>query len=280
MLLSKIVVRRKKNARAVMAAIAIHAALIARQLELLLAPLRPEGRETSNFMAVIEDLRNLLVRDTDRLERADWAHLAEVVNDRRLRRTRDQSTDRLHQTLTFISGTIDNTYGGGIAEEVVGLGTGLRAVPDQMLELASRVDTTLGEPEFSFPEASLDGVQLDPAELQGQIREPLTDLEQAIKDLNEGKKEFDKTLKAKQLALEAFDRTYSQVAAMLKSMLLLIGEDLHAKRIRPTVPQASPPEDGEVVEVDENGDEIEGAEPADPQLADPPPADPPTEPAS
>lgn len=284
MLLSRIVVRRKKNARVVLAAIKVHGAQIGARLNQLFADLRAEGEIVVEYLGVLADLANALKDAVARLEHADWAHLSEVANDRWLRRLRDTATLRLQQTLLKISRTVDSTYGEGIAEEVLGLGAGLRAEPELMYEIGRRLSATLGAEDFRFPVPGLGGVELVPAELKTEIDGPLGELATALANLGEEKKKFDRTLKAKLHALEDFDKTYSRVANILRDLFGFAGEEMYGERVRPTTrqpPTSTPeakPEDGENPEP-ETAEETPEPDPR-PDEAPASPADPASETAT
>lgn len=254
MLLSRTVLKRKKNARSVLAAISVHADAIGAEVAARLGPYLPEG-VAFDFAALQRGLGSYLEDKRRALESADDLHLAEVANDSRLRRLRDEATRQLHAALLGISNTIDNTYEPGTAEEALGLGTGLRPFPDQTLEIARRAADRLADPEFAFPDPGLRGIGLDPAELRAEIETPLAALGRVLDDLSEEKKKFDRTLQAKILAMRAYDRAFSQVATCLQAMFRMADEDMLAERIRPTVPQAASPdgEDDEAPDEPEEG---------------------------
>ncbi len=248
MLLSRIVVRRKKNARNVLAAISIHGEKVAAKLNQLFEPLTPGGDEAPGFdgptavdyKGVIAGFKGLLEQARLKLERADWAHLAEVANDRRLRRIRDAATSGLFNTLRGISRTVDSNFGDGIAEETLGLGFGLRPEPELMFEFGSRLVDTLEDPDFRFPDAGIDGVDLTAVELKNDIEEPLHELDVALNNLSEERKKFDQTLKAKLEAIAEFDKAFSRVVNILRDLFGLAGEEMFGERIRPKTRQ--PPE--------------------------------------
>jgi hypothetical protein len=235
MLLSLTVVRKKKNARSVKAALKVHGARIAEKLDGVFAAIRHGGQPAVDYFGLMSDLENGLDVALADLERADWSHLAEAANDRRLRRRRDVLTGKLYRTLTRVSGNADNTYARGTAEEVLGLGSGLRPRAEMLIEVGSRVSATLAAPGFGFPEPELGGSILDPVEIRREVDGPLDDLVTVMTALDDEKKKFDVTLAAKQRAVEDFDKVYSCTTFILRDLFVLAGEERLAERIRPTV---------------------------------------------
>ncbi len=276
MLFTRTVLRRKKLAAVVLAAIRIHGARVVAKLEELFGPLREEGQPAPNYTGDLADLENNLVKAYDKIEKADDVHLKDVVNDRRLRRQRDTAAGRLQQMLLKLSQTIDSSYGPEMAEETLGLGPGLRAIPDQIFDIGRRARDTLAEPEFAFQRPVLRGVELIAEELHNGIEEPLTELGDTLKNLHEARREFEETLKLKLAAIEEFNSTFTMVATWLKGMFLGAGETMLANRIRPTIPApAKPSDDDQVIEVDdETGEEKEvepdGSEPSESPEPSPP----------
>lgn len=263
MLLSLVVVRKKKNARSVKAALKIHGQRIAGKLDDFFSSIRLDGQPVVDYAGLLFDLENALDAALSALEQADWAHLAEAANDRRLRRQRDDLAGAVFQTLKSLSGNADSTYETGTAEEVLGLGAGLRAEPEMMIEIGSRVSATLAEPDFAFPTPGLGGVALDPVELKAEVDEPLNALRETLTALDDEKKKFDATLAVKQDAIVEFDKVYSRTTVILQDLFGFAGEEMLGERIRPTVRKRpeTPAEDlpgdpDQPIPVDENGDPI------------------------
>jgi hypothetical protein len=263
MLLSLTVVRKKKNARSVKSALKIHGERIAGKLNDFFALIRREGQIVVDYFGLLSDLENSLDAALSNLEQADWAHLAEAANDRRLRRQRDELASELHRTLKGLSGNADSTYEKGTAEEILGLGVGLRAEPELMVEIGSRVSATLADPGFAFPAPGLGGVALDPVELKAEVDGPLSALTTVIKALDDEKKKFDASLAVKQDAITEFDKVYSRTTVILQDFFGFAGEEMLGERIRPTVrkrpetpPEELPGDPDEPIEVDENGEPV------------------------
>lgn len=264
MLISKSVLRRKKNAFHVMAAIATHGKRVAEMLDAAFSVVHDPELPERPYAPVLGDLWRFLNHARLALEKADWAHNEEVKINRRLRRARDLTVRVLHAKLSDVSTAVDSTFGALTAEETLGLGRGLVAVPDQTLELARAALATLRKPGFEMPSANLEGVDLSASAIEAQLAGPVEQLEKSMKALRAEKTLFDRTLKEKLEAIDAFDNVYSQTARIAKGYFLLAGEKMLAKRILPTVrrlPAAEPPaEDDEAVEVDpeEEPEEPEG----------------------
>ena len=91
MLLTRTVLRRKKNAASVLASLVNHGPRIIAQIEAYFAPLLGPEQPVADLATVLAHLKLALEHVYDELERADDAHLAEVASDRRLRRVRDDS---------------------------------------------------------------------------------------------------------------------------------------------------------------------------------------------
>lgn len=239
MLLSKTVLRRKKNALGVIAAITNHGPGLIPKLGQLFGGSRAEGEPASDQSGTLDDLKNDLEEVIANLEQADDAHLAEVANDNRLRRLRDEITTRMLRLLINLSRTIDHSYGAFAAEEELGIGAGLRPIPDQ-IDVARRAVDKL-TPEFQFPRPSLWGVDLVPEELRQEIEEPTRQLGEVLARLRDERKKLELSLRRKNEAVAEFDRVYSYTTLWLKGMFLAAGEPDLARRIRPTIPQPSPP---------------------------------------
>ena len=252
MQLSKVVVRRKQQARAVLASIKAHGTMVAQQLEEKFAALRAENAPPPDYATVIQDLFNGLDHERTELEAADWAHLHEEANDRSLRRVRNEAARKLYAKFVEMSGTLDSAYGPGSSEEVLGLGKGMRPLPEQMLELARKAVAKLDDPDFELPAAQLDGVELSTESFRSQIMEHLEPLEAAIDNLAAEKANFYGTLKAKRDALASFDRVYVQGTKVLEGYYRLTGNDLWADTLRLT---ARRPTSSEEEPVPTEGDE-------------------------
>ena len=264
MLISRSVVRRKKKGRDLKAILRITFDKLVEKLNDYFAAIREEGQPATDYAAVLTDLGNAVDVDFERLQAADWAHLAELANDRTLRRARNKASAEVHRTLVNITNLVDGTHGEGTAEELLGLGIGLRNEPELMFEAASLAAVRLADPEFQFPEeGELDGVEVDREELLTQISGPLARLEDALRGLTDEEKKSVATLEAKELAIERFDKTYSRAANTLKAYLGFAGMDKQAARIRPKVrkrkaseSETDPPEDDPIVETNDAGDEL------------------------
>ncbi len=153
MLISRSVVRRKKNGRDLKGILRITRDPLAQALNNYFASIRREGQPVTDYATVLDDLENSIDVDFDKLQIADWAHLAEVSNDKKLRREREEVTTIVHRTLVNISDTVDGSHGEGTAEEYLGLGPGLRKEPELMMEAA--VFRIQKEKERLYPHAEL-----------------------------------------------------------------------------------------------------------------------------
>jgi len=263
MLLSKVVLARKKNARAVLASIQTHGAKVAQALDGICCQLRRDEDPDTDYHHVIQDLGKLLEQRTAALEAADWAHLDEEVNDRALRRERDQAASKVHRKMVEISATLNGAYGPYVAEEILGLGSGMRPRPEEMLELSRKAISKLDNPGLELPPSQLDGVDLSLDAFKQQILEHLDVLQPTILALSTEGRKFDETLKAKREAITEFDKVYVQCVRLLDAFYRLSGNDLLADRIRPTVAQSStgnpPPETDPGAEPPETAESDEGS---------------------
>ncbi len=264
MLISRSVVRRKKNGRDLKATLRVNFDPLAQALNDYFASIRREGQPVTDYAGVLTDLDNAIDADFGTLQEADWAHLGELANDRKFRRERDQETTVVHRTLVNITNTVDGSHGDGTAEELLGLGTGLRKEPELMLEAASHAAVLLADPDFRFPELVLGGVKLKPRELLDQIVGPLARLEKVLGRLTDEEKKSVATLETKELAIARYDKTYSRDASILKALLGFAGMDKQAERVRPKARKRRVPEEEDpVVQVDDNGDEVAVVDPED-----------------
>ena len=264
MLISRSVVRRKKNGRDFKATLRVNFDPLAKSLNKYFASIRREGQPVTDYAGVLTDLDNAIDADFAGLQAADWAHLGELANDRKFRRERDEATAVVHRTLVNITNTVDGSHGDGTAEELLGLGTGLRKEPELMLEAASHAAVLLADPEFSFPELILGGVELRIDELLSQIVGPLARLEQVLGRLTDEEKKSVATLETKELAIARYDKTYSRDANILKALLGFAGMDKQAERIRPKARKRRVGEEEDpVLEVDDNGDQVAVVAPDD-----------------
>ena len=241
MLLTRTVLRRKKNASAVLAALVKQAPGILAKIEAYFAPLRGPEQPIADLAGILADLKNALEHVYHELERADDAHLAEVAADRRQRRIRDQTTGELHQILLHFYRTIDNDYGTGTAEETLGLGPGMRPIPDEIYDLARRTNEQISEPGFAIPGPPLQGDGVSVEEFQTRIAGPLESLGDALERIRNQRKQFEVTLQEKLEWIAEFDRVYAFVATWAKAMFLAAGEPELARRIRPKIPRSTNP---------------------------------------
>ncbi len=262
MLLTRTVLRRKKLAQAVLAAIRVHGPRVVAKLEELVSKLRQEGQQVPNYSGDLADLENQLVDAYNTIEASDDVHIRDLARDGRLRRLRNQATKSLQKVLLKMSQTIDSSYGPQTAEETLGLGTGLREIPDQIYDLGRRARDILSTEDFVFEGEVLQGVGLDPAELRAGIEGPLAELAGHLETQREGLRQTELTRKVKLEAIESFDATFTAVATWLKGLFLAAGEVELAKRIRPKVPAAAKKsEDEKVVEVDDKTGEEKEVDP-------------------
>lgn len=257
MLLTKTVFQRKKNARTVLASIEVHSQEVGAKLTRAVGPYLGEG-EKVDFVALQLSLGRCLEDHREILERADDAHIAELMNDRRLRQVRERSTRQLYLILSGLSRTLDGTYGPGTAEDKLGLGPGLRPRPHLMLEMGRRTATRLAEPGIDFGSPDLTGVAVTPEEVLARIEPPLAELGEALQALSRERSKFHRSLRWKQEKIAEYDLAYSQVASALQALYRLVGEDLLAERLRPKLPQSPSPEDETVVD-DETGEPVDTA---------------------
>lgn len=254
------VLRRKKEALSILAAFEVHGEMLIHRQEEAFEEIREEGVEMPNYRANLVEQKIRLEAAYDRLEKADDEHLEEDANDRTLRRHRDAKTGELHHLLVDVSINLDRKHGKGTAEEYLGLGTGLRPIPDHIHDIARRAANKLGREGFSFPESDdEEGVNLVPELLKAEIEEHLTELSDALRDLRLERKKFNLTLQRKNAAIEHFDRTRAVSASWLKYALRSIGEDMLAERVRDKIPKSAPG-DNKVVDDDTEKSESEGSE--------------------
>ena len=264
MLMTLATLRRKKNCKSVQAAILVHGPIVVPKLQERLQAFLGENQEMPDFRGTLDLMDRALESVYQDLEHADDVHLHEVANDRSLRRDRDGAAGKLKDVLVAISGTVDNTYGPFVAEEVLGLGIGLRALPDPIFDVGRRAMNVLAKPEFKFSGPSLKGVDLIAEDIRSEIDGPFKRLGSALKVLRIEKKKFEETLRLKRAADAEFDTVYSMVANWLKALFMASGEPELAKRIRPTIAQpAKSSDDEETVEVDDETGEERLAEPSD-----------------
>jgi hypothetical protein len=230
---SRQVTRRQAVAGAVEAAANEHAVEVAQRVERRLAELRGSVGAGLDLGRLQEALGELLAADRRALEAADAAHIEELRGDAETRERRDAATARLHEHLSRLRATVAALYGAGADARLFALRGRTGRNPEVLRRQAARVLARLRDVERPLPAPRTEWLKADPSTWAAELAPALAELEAALGAVHADRRRAEATHRAKQEALDRYDRTYTAVTGCLASLYHLADLDTYEERLRP-----------------------------------------------
>lgn len=230
---SRQVTRRQKVAGAVEAAANEHAAEVAQRVERRLVELPGAVGAGLDLGRLQEALGELLARDRRALEAADAAHVEELRGDIETRERRDLAAARLHELVSRLRTSVAALYGAGADARLFALRGRTGRNPELLRRQAAAVLARLRDAERPLPPPPASWLHADPSAWAAELAPALAELEAAHAAVHADRRRAEATRRARQEALDRYDRTYTAVAGCLASLYHLADLDAYEDRLRP-----------------------------------------------
>lgn len=183
----------------------------------------------ADVSAYLAGLTGCLGRSFEELIRTERIHLDELSGDAARRRRRDEAVSELRRVLFGMRSLLRGAFGDLLTQKL-GFEKRLDPHPLPLLRQGLRIEDGLRDPGV-VPEPRFRGVTLDLESLADEIRPYLRELREAIDGVTEDFAKVQGTKVAKDRAMDAFDRTFGQVARTLVEAFRLAGKPELASRI-------------------------------------------------
>lgn len=214
----------------VVAAVRIHGPEVAPIVEKALFPAGPPNNLT--VADVINAVGTYLEQSTTALVLADRAHAAELADDEGHRQARDACILDLKDFLSALRTNFIRNYGAVVAG-AYGLGAALPDDGPALLLLADNVENLLRTRALTEP-AKNQSLKLDPLLAANDVKTSADALRNALKQVEQEKREAQLTQNDKTEAMANWGTTYSAAADAAAALLALGGRLDLAQRVRPT----------------------------------------------
>lgn len=230
--LSTMITRLEKEAGSASDSGRANAVNVADLLNPRLAPLVPDGEPVPDLIGFQLVLSQLIEHEREQLLEIDATHVAELTGDRGARLDRDAAFDELFDQLSAIQDAWNGVYVDGGPTLFGGVEV-LPRDPVVLHRLGARVHGRLTVADFVEPEPRLAGQSLNRESLAAELGARVDRLGTALAGLGSNVKESDKTLRAKQEALDGLRRTVRFAAGCLAGLYGLAGLDDLAEKLLP-----------------------------------------------
>lgn len=227
---SRMVADRVTISNTVVAAVRIHGPEVAPIVEKALFPAGPPNNLT--VADVINAVGSYLERSTTALVQADRAHAAELADDEGVRQHREECTIDLKDLLSALRTNFIRNYGAVVAG-AYSLGAALPDDGPALLLLADNVENLLRTRALTEP-AKNQSLKLDPLLAANDVKTSADALRNALKKVEQEKREAQLTQNDKAEAMTHWGTTYSAAADTAAALLALGGRLDLAQRVRPT----------------------------------------------
>ncbi len=239
----------------------------------------PEGQTLPDMALLQVILGNIVVHDSQAMEDADEANFDAFSRLNRLQLKRDAYKDDLIPTLIEIRDTFNTAFGTDSCQRVLGLGVEMPVETLRVRRLGDRVVRLLSADDFELPPAKSDIAGVDLEKWVKMLKPNLNSLHETMDQISEAKREYERTLAAKNLAVETYQETYLRGAQLLEALYKVSGNEHLAAKLRPATPkprstakdddgQGSEPASGDGAEPTTTGDTAEPGVGADGPLAE------------
>ena len=272
------VLDRHRIAKKIVAAIRTHAQDVGPRLQEVFAPAVAEGEPAPDFVVFQEQLARYLEMRIDRMVEAENVHFDELDDDLGPRRRRDEAAQVCRDKLLALRNALTGAFGAGFGDRLLGVEGRTPQDPLDLFHHGRHALERLTEESLEIPPRRLDGFPVDLGSLATELEPALDQLGDALREVDEEDRQREATIRARDLALDAFDTAVSSIGRIAVAFDNLAGFPEFAGRIRFTLPgrrrRGTSPPDGEPLP--DGGEE---APPTDPDTESPsgePPPGPPT----
>jgi len=231
--MSKRVDDREKAADVVVSSIEEHGPTIARKAAIILREVDPTANE-AGIAQLLQQIGKTIRAKNQRLLQTHAAHQAELNDDAAPRAMRDEAAGDLRGTISRFRATISAVYGEA----------GLRALgmlepplpgPDAIRAYVRLAITALTNPDVQLIAIDAAGpTSFNTAAAAEILRPTLAKLEGALSAVAAEAKQGEKTLIARDLALDENDKTFLRGASLFEQFARFVGEEEVAARVRPS----------------------------------------------
>ncbi len=262
------VIRQQRPSEDVETSALTNADDVAASLEPFLIQGLPEGASLPDLALFQVILGTIVGRHADAMEAADEANFAALSRLNHLRLVRDSLIGIVLPKLLDFRDTFDVTYGPNTCQRILGLGIGIPRDALTVRRLTDRVVSRLTAPDFELPPQRSEGVKVDPVTWVAEVSPSLGGLRTTMTSVSEAKRLADRTLEAKNAAVETYNNSYSWCTSLLETFYRMGGREHLADRLRPTIPRSRSrttevnPSDGDT-NVDPTGDGTDDGRGAD-----------------
>lgn len=236
--LSEEVIRKQRPAVDIQKSAQGNADAVAEDLRDFLLRGLPEGQSLPDVALLQVILGNIVVHDSQAMEDADEAHFDALSRLNRLQLVRDAYRGGLVPTLVEIRDTFDTAFGTDSCQRVLGLGVELPAETLRVRRLGDRVVRLLGADDFELPPPVSDIASVDIEKWVKNLKPDLEGLHESMDQISEAKREAERTLAAKKLAVETYQQTYLRGSQLLETLYRVSGNEHLADKLRPTIPKS------------------------------------------
>ncbi len=221
-----------------------------------------EGEIMPDFRTVFRLLQRRLAAAVQVLVTAGDRHLTEVDNDIKLRQRRDELVTLLGTKVSRFRNMLDNLFGKGSALQLAGLDGRTEQEPVALLAQVERILDRFGNPDTEPGIPGFDAFRMDPAAVAGDFQADYEELRDLVTELTRENRRSDKTIIAKNEAMDRYNEQFRWIAGCLESFYDLAGQHELAARVKPSTRRAGRTQAEEAAEPESSGDQPETAEPA------------------
>ncbi len=226
---------RERTFRVVNATLSIHTGQAVGILSQRYAPDSPDGSSPmADYQAVFANLGSELNQARQAMLSADTTHLgllAAIVN---LQKQRDERSAELFDRYFMARHGLESFYGKNQSFELLAVMGDTPRDPTGLINQVRQTVEFLTQPKVVLPAVDLDRVQLDLLSMAAQLATEADQLEDVLDRIDREHKNAEVTRKAKNDAIESFDRIYLWVGRALESYFHLAGMHDLAERVRPS----------------------------------------------
>jgi len=231
--ISKMVTDRQKAAAELAAVLESHAEEAQEALAAVIEPYLDEGEAAPDLFVLQKALRRRLVELDRDLVRADDQTLQERLEDREVRRERNDAVAELAHRLSRLRAGVEAAYGPGSAAELVVIEGPIPRDPVVLHRLGLRVVERLREDPFAGYPSQLQGIVLDAAAWLPDLEGPLARLGAALEELVLEERDSISSVIRKRQAMKTYDEAYLTLARAFENLFRHVGLGELSQTVRP-----------------------------------------------
>lgn len=203
-----------------------------------------------------------LTRSRERMVEADDAHDEALRQRHDIVSERDEAAKKLRATIIEVRRNFEGVYGQGKTEKILGL---IPDIDDEAVRLkryARAAIKKMQRPGYELPTPPRKMASIQAVDVVAEIAPDLETLEGFVRKIDKAKRFVQTTLRDKEATAEDLGRNVLFVARYLEALLVLVGEEFFAQRVRQSSHVSSPEP------VPEPGGEVPTANPIVPPAVD------------